>query len=264
MKIPIRISGKLKNSKMKHWFLSFCLTICIPFFCTQMSIYATIVVIAPHPDDGEASCGGLIANAVASGEEVIILTMTGGELGIWGKSMEEARAIRAVEAHNAAAVLGAKVEFFGAVDAALSVDIATTNKLIEILMRIKPRMVLAAWPMDVHPDHQAAGLLAWRAFQDKRLTFDLYFFETSNSPHTKTFQFVPTDYVDITDVIKKKQEAACQHKSQHADEWIGMYENIARVHGYEADVDFAEAYIKAQNSSGFGGRSGVTGKLLGK
>lgn len=231
-------------------------------FCGEISKHQIIVVITPHPDDAEASCGGLIVNSVIAGDSVIILTMTGGELGIWGKSEEEARAIRTVEAQNAARVLGASVEFFGAIDASLAVDSASTNKLIQILLRINPDIVLAPLPLDVHSDHQASGLLAWRVFMDRRFTFDLYFYETSNSPHTKTFQFFPTDYVDITDVIKQKQEALYQQKSQGPEDWWGMYEHMAIVHGYEADVPYAEAYIKARNFSGMGGRPGVVGKIF--
>jgi len=223
-----------------------------------------IVVITPHPDDAEASCGGLIANSVTAGDSVIILTMTGGELGIWGKSKAEARAIRENEARNAAAVLGASVIFFGAIDASLSVDSASSVKLTKILQQINPDVVLSPWPLDVHSDHQASGLIAWRVYLEKQFSFDLYFYETSNSPHTKSFQFFPTDYVDITDVIKKKQEALYQQKSQNPAEWWGMYEHMAIVHGYEADVPFAEAYIKARTFSGMGGRAGATVKTLKK
>jgi LmbE family N-acetylglucosaminyl deacetylase len=230
-------------------------------FSAEKVHHRTIVVIAPHPDDAEASCGGLIANSVSAGD---ILTMTGGELGIWGKSKEEARAIRAIEARNAAAVLGASVVFFGAIDASLAVDSSSTQHLIEMLLPMNPDVVLAPWPLDVHSDHQASGLLAWRVFLNKQFTFDLYFYETSNSPHTKTFQFVPTDYIDITDVIKKKQEALYKQKSQGPADWWGMYEQMAIVHGYETDVPYAEAYIKARSFSGMGGRQGVTGKTLNK
>lgn len=231
-------------------------------YCGEISKRQTIVVITPHPDDAEASCGGLIANSVIKGDTVVILTMTGGELGIWGKNKEEVRVIRTVEARNAAAVLGASVEFFGAIDASLAVDSTSTRKLTEILLRINPDVVLAPWPLDVHSDHQASGLLAWRVYLDRRFTFDLYFYETSNSPHTKTFQFFPTDYVDITDVIKKKQEALYQQKSQGPADWWGMYEHMAIVNGYAADVTYAEAYIKARTFSGMGGRTGETGKTL--
>ncbi|MGZ3820981.1 MAG: PIG-L deacetylase family protein [Mucilaginibacter sp.] len=224
----------------------------------------TIVVITPHPDDAEASCGGLIANSVAAGYKVVIITMTGGEYGIGGKTTEEARTIRMAEAKNAASVLHAKVEFFGGIDAFLAVDTANSEKLAKILLRLNPSIVLAPWPLDVHPDHQATGLLAWRVFQDKRFSFDLFFYETTNNPHTKTFDFVPTDYVEITDQMAIKKEATYQHKSQNPAEWYGMYEILATVRGYEADVPYAEAYIKAQNSSGIGGRRNTAGKLLTK
>ncbi|HVM87310.1 MAG TPA: PIG-L deacetylase family protein [Puia sp.] len=232
----------------------------VGFVLTSQSLYAqkTIVVITPHPDDAEASCGGLIANAIAEKNKVIIITMTGGELGIAGKSKEEAHAIRTVEAKNAAAVLGAKIEFFGAIDASLAVDFANTSRLTEMLLLWKPSVVLAPWPLDVHVDHQATGLLAWRVFQDKQLSFDLFFYETINEPHTKTFDFSPTDYVDISNVIEKKKRALLQHKSQEPERWWGMYQTLATVRGYEADVPYAEAYIHAQNSSGMGGRSAKT------
>jgi LmbE family N-acetylglucosaminyl deacetylase len=185
-------------------------------------------------------------------------------LGIGGKTKEEARLIRTAEARNAGTILNATIEFFGAIDASLAVDSVNTVKLCETLLRLKPSVVLAPWPMDVHADHQATGLLAWRVFQDQRLSFNLFFYETTNSPHTKTFGFVPTDYVDITSQMAKKKEATYQHKSQHPEEWYGMYETLATVRGYEADVPFAEAYIRAQNSSGMGGRSNKANKTLSK
>ncbi|MBI3139885.1 MAG: hypothetical protein HYZ15_15005 [Sphingobacteriales bacterium] len=41
-----------------------------------------------------------------------------------------------------------------------------------------------------------------------------------------------------------------------------MYETLATVRGYEADMPYAEAYIRALNSSGMGGRSNTIKKLL--
>ena len=231
-------------------------------FYGEKSISQILVVIAPHPDDAEASCGGLIANSVDAGDTVIILTMTTGEIGIGGKTQAEARTIRTAEAQKAAAVNGASVQFFGGIDGSLAADTANTRKLAEMLLKINPDVVTTSWPLDVHPDHQATGLLAWRVFLDQRFTFDLYFYETTNSPHTKTFQFFPTDYIDITQVINKKEEALHQHQSQGTRDWWNMYETLAVVRGYEADVPYAEAYLKARNYSGIGGRPGVTGKTF--
>lgn len=227
-----------------------------------MASGGTIVVMAPHPDDAEASCGGLIVNAVAVGDTVFILTMTGGELGIWGKTPAEARAIRQIEAQDAARALGVRVLFFGGMDGSLPVDTASAARLRSILVGLHPSIVLAPWPLDVHPDHQATGLLAWRAFHDRVFDFDLFFYETSNSPHTKSEQFVPTDYVDISKVIAAKHEALAKQASQNPEEWWPMYEQMARVHGYAADVPYAEAYIRVRTSSGMGGRPGRTGLTL--
>jgi len=247
---------------MKKFLVILVITFLGVSYCQESTNRQIIVVITPHPDDAEASCGGLIANSVSAGDSVIILTMTGGELGIWGKSEDEARAIRIKEAKNAAAVLGASVQFFGGIDGSLPVDTASTHRLTEMLLKMKPDIVLAPWPLDVHSDHQATGILAWRVYLDRRFKFDLYFYETSNSPHTKSFEFFPTDYVDITDVIEKKQKALYQHKSQNPSEWWNMYVNMATVNGYEADVTYAEAYVKARTYSGMGGRPGVVSKTL--
>ncbi len=223
---------------------------------------ALVVVIAPHPDDGEASCGGLIANTVAAGESVVVLTMTGGELAVYGKHGAGARAVREDEARRASARLGARTEFFGEPDGALTVTAATTAHLREVLGRLRPRLVTAPWPLDVHADHQATGLLAWRVFQDRSLDFELYFYDTSNSPHTVSFGFVPTDYVDVTEVFAAKREAVLEHRSQGPQDWFGMYEIMATQRGYESDVRYAEAYVRARNSSGMGGRAAGTPRVL--
>ncbi len=227
------------------------------------SASALLVVIAPHPDDAEASCGGLIANTVAAGESVVTVTMTGGELAVYGKSHAEARGIREQEARDAASVLGARVVFFGSMDGALVADAANTERLRALLADLHPRIVTAPWPLDVHPDHQAAGVLAWRVFQDQRADFDLYFYETSNSPHTVSFGFVPTDYVDVTNVFERKRQATMRHRTQGPADWFGMYVQMATQRGYESDVPFAEAYVHARNSSGLGGRAGTTPRTLG-
>lgn len=223
---------------------------------------ATLVVLAPHPDDGEASCGGLIANTAAAGESVVVVCMTGGELAVYGKPHDQARAVRTEEARRAAAALGAGSLMFGGLDGSLAVDAATTARLRELLLRLRPRAVAAPWPLDVHPDHQATGVLAWRVSMDRALDFDLYFYETTNSPHTMSSGFVPTDYVDITAVLDRKRAATLQHASQGPADWFGMYVDLARVRGFEADVPYAEGYVRARNGSGLGGRSGAVGRTL--
>jgi N-acetylglucosamine malate deacetylase 1 len=231
-------------------------------FCLSVKAQKVVVVITPHPDDAEASCGGYIANAVTAGDKVVILTMTGGEYGIQGKSPMDAKKIREQEAKNGASILKTKIEFFGSSDAFLPVDTITVRKLTAIIQRLHPDIVLAPWPLDVHNDHQSSGLLAWRVFQDKEFSFKLFFYETINEPHTKSFAFVPTDYVDISDVFDVKEKAVLAHVSQNPSAWYNQYITLAAVRGYEADVKYAEAYIEAKNSSCMGGRENKVSKTL--
>ena len=239
----------------------------IIFFLLSVTVLAgsgqnKVLVITPHPDDAEASCGGYIANATSAGDTVIILTMTGGEYGIGGKAPAEAAAIRKNEAINGAAILHAKVEFFGASDAFLFVDTTSSARLATVIEKIHPSIVLAPWPLDVHNDHQATGMLAWRVFQDRRFSFRLFFYETLNEPHTTSFAFRPTVYVDITNVSDTKKKAVMAHVSQNPAGWYNMYEVMAIFRGYEADVKMAEGYIEATNSSGMGGRENKVQKTL--
>jgi LmbE family N-acetylglucosaminyl deacetylase len=222
----------------------------------------TLVVLTPHPDDAEASCGGLVANSVAAGDRVVIVTLTGGELGVSGKTPAEARALRTAEALRAATELGASLRWFGAIDGSLVADGDAVAKLLVLLRELKPDVVLAPWPLDVHPDHQATGMLAWRAFQDLQSRYALYFYETSNAPHTMSARFAPDTWVDISTVMAAKRRAVMQHASQSPASWFGTYETIAKFRGLEADVPLAEGYLRARNSSGFGGRAGHTGKTL--
>ncbi|MBP1637767.1 MAG: family deacetylase [Bacteroidetes bacterium] len=224
------------------------------FFFILLRANATLVVIAPHPDDAESSCGGLIANTTARGERVVILTMTGGEIGLSGKTIQETYDIRKKEAERGAKILDAELLYFGGMDGSLAVDNANTEKLKKVLESINPDVVVAPWMLDVHPDHQATSVLAWRIFMDKALHFQLYFYETANEPHTKSIQFYPTNYVNISKVLEVKKKAVLQHQCQGADQWYKQYEIMATFRGYEADVNAAEAYVKAQNSSGMGGR----------
>jgi LmbE family N-acetylglucosaminyl deacetylase len=215
---------------------------------------ATLVVLAPHPDDGEASCGGLIANAAAAGHEVVVLTMTGGELGVQDKGAQETRLLRTVEAREAASQLGARAGW-------------RRRRLAQVAQRRRsgsptpwsgPPCRGSPRPLDVHADHQAMGLSPGVSSRIRTASSS-----TSTRRRTRrTRRPSSPRLVDITEMLKKKVEAASRHRSQNAAEWMEMYVTLARVRGWDADVPYAEAYVKARNSSGLGGRSEPAGRLL--
>jgi len=119
-----------------------------------------VVAIGAHPDDVEASCGGLLAKLVARGHQVAVCDLTRGELGSNGSP--EARA---VEAAAAARVLGITTRVGldlpdGGLDGR---DPAQTTAVVRMLRELRPRLVVAPQARARHPDHVEAARLVRRA-----------------------------------------------------------------------------------------------------
>jgi LmbE family N-acetylglucosaminyl deacetylase len=154
-----------------------------------------VVCVGAHPDDPESGCGGTLARYAAAGHRVTVIYLTRGEAGIAGKSHDEAATIRTAEAEEACKVLGAKVVFAGQIDGATEVNAERAQALQKLVTTEEPDVVFTHWPIDTHPDHQAAGLLTLRAYLRAPKRFALYFFEVNSG--SQTLGFVPAAYVDI-------------------------------------------------------------------
>ena len=111
-----------------------------------------------------------------------------------------------------------------------------------MLLADPPDIVLTHWPLDTHPDHQAAGLLAFRASQESGGRFPLYFFEVDYGYQTMGFQ--PSDYVDITSAREKKKAALFAHRSQDGEAiYREHHEIMENFRGRESGVTAAEAFV---------------------
>src|SRR5262249_29260055 len=153
-----------------------------------------VVCVGAHPDDPESGCGGTLARYAAAGHQVAVVYLTRGEAGIQGKSHDEAAAIRTREAEAACKILGAKPLFAGQIDGATEVNRERAQALQKLLAEEGPDVVFTHWPIDTHPDHQAASLLTFRAYLALGRRFPLYYFEVNSG--SQTMGFVPTAYVD--------------------------------------------------------------------
>ena len=118
-----------------------------------------ILVLAAHPDDAELGCGGTIAAQVAKGHKVGIVDLTQGEMGTRGTPTQ-----RLEESAKAANILGlAARENMGFSDVFFKDDEAHQLKLIEIIRKYQPEIVLANAVSDRHPDHGKGASLATHA-----------------------------------------------------------------------------------------------------
>jgi LmbE family N-acetylglucosaminyl deacetylase len=201
-----------------------------------------VVCVGAHPDDPESGCGGTLARYSESGHRVTIVYLTRGEAGIRGKSHEESAAIRTAEVQAACAILGAKPVFAGQIDGATEINRDRADAFAALLAAQQPDLVFTHWPIDTHPDHQAAGILTIRAHLSARGRFPVYFFEVDSG--YQTMGFMPTAYVDITSVREKKKAALFAHRSQNGEEiYRKHHEIMENFRGRELGGGAAEAFV---------------------
>jgi LmbE family N-acetylglucosaminyl deacetylase len=217
-----------------------------------------VACVGAHPDDPESGCGGTLARYAAAGHKVTVIYLTRGEAGIRGKSHDEAAAIRTGEAEAACKVLGARAVFAGQIDGATEVNRERAQALLKLLAEEGPDVVFTHWPIDTHPDHQAASLLTLRAYLASGKRYPLYFFEVNSG--SQTLGFVPTAYVDVTVTREKKKQALFAHRSQNGEEIYARHHGpMETFRGRELGVAAAEAFAQLARDSRGGRLPGLSG-----
>ncbi len=116
------------------------------------------VVVTPHPDDETLGCGGLIADLVARGAEVIVVAVTDGEASHPGHAT--IRAQRRAEQDEALHDLGVlrPAHRLMLPDGSVSAGDALRSALASVVR--EGDVVVAPWELDGHCDHDACGAVA--------------------------------------------------------------------------------------------------------
>src|SRR5512140_219874 len=107
-----------------------------------------ILAIHAHPDDVEFQAGGTLALLASQGHHITIVSMTPGDCGSAEHSPEEIAAIRRAEAARSATLIGASCLCLELGDLAVFNDDPARRKVVEVLRRVRPDLVLAASPID--------------------------------------------------------------------------------------------------------------------
>src|SRR5438309_179189 len=118
-----------------------------------------VLAIGVHPDDVELGCSGTLINEVKRGKQVGIVDLTEGELGTRG-TVED----RYKEAADAAKIIGAAArENLKMRDGFFKNDEEHQLKVIQVLRKYQPEIVITNVVEDRHPDHGRAGNLVYDA-----------------------------------------------------------------------------------------------------
>lgn len=198
-----------------------------------------VLAIGAHPDDVEIACGGTVLNVTRAGGSVALVDLTAGELATNGTPDE-----RSKEAADASRVLGlAARENLGLPDGGLHDDDAQRAAVAAAIRRYRPRILLAPYHDDDHPDHAAAGRLAIaanflagvggfdRGASERHRAGAIFFYMMHQ-------RFTPDLIIDVSDVYDEKLRSIECYRSQLASEGAEKT-NIA-------SADFLER-IRARN-----------------
>lgn len=220
-----------------------------------------ILAFGVHPDDVELGCSGTILAALAEGKRVGVVDLTQGELGTRGTAET-----RKQEAAAAAAIMGITVrENLGMADGFFQNDEAHQRKVIEVIRKYQPEIVLANAPEDRHPDHGRSAKLV----SDAAFLAGLRKIETKQNGElqeawrpTYVFHYIqdrfiqPSFVVDITTHMNKKIEAILAYTTQFnstggnepqtyisTPQFLETVKARAMMLGKRIGVGYAEGYI---------------------
>ena len=176
-----------------------------------------ILAIGAHPDDVELGCGGTLAKEISLGKKVGIIDLTKGELGTRGTDLT-----RKEEATNAAEILGITIrENLDLGDGFFTNEKEAQFKVIEMIRKYQPDVILSNAPSDRHPDHAKGSELVNNAI----FLSGLPKIENGLAPwrpkkHFHYIQWLPLEpnfVVDITGFLDKKVESCLAYKTQFFD-----------------------------------------------
>ncbi len=112
-----------------------------------------ILAVGVHPDDVELSCSGTLLHHISLGKKVGLLDLTRGELGTRGNAD-----IRDQEALNASKLMGAEFRInLSLPDGFFTYNKTDMLKVIRVIRKHQPEIVLANALDDRHPDHGRAA-----------------------------------------------------------------------------------------------------------
>lgn len=231
-----------------------------------MSTKTRILAIHAHPDDVEILAGGSLALLAAAGHSIAIVTMTPGDCGSADLSAEEIAAQRRTEAASAAHCIGAEYRCAEFRDLAIFNDDTSRRRIVEIVRRYKPNLVLTSSPIDYMCDHEATSALVRDAcFAAPARNYNtrdlqpaqplaaiphLYFMDPIGGVDRDGAPVAADFYVDVSGVFEKKTAMLARHKSQREwllkhhgiDDYLAMMERWTREIGQRAGMEMAEGF----------------------
>ena len=223
----------------------------------------TVLAVGAHPDDVEIFAAGTLALLYEKGWNIVIATMTAGDLGSVIHDREAISKIRKKEAMQAAKLFDAAYFCLENDDIFILYDRPTILKSITLVRKVRPDIVLTMSPQDYMVDHEITSQLVrtacFSASMSQLKTREgkpleqipfLYYCDPMEGKSILGEDIKPSTYVDISPVMSLKADMLKCHKSQRewlkkqhgVDDYILSMQNFSAARGNEIGVPYAEGF----------------------
>lgn len=219
-----------------------------------------ILAFGAHPDDVELSCSGTLVKMKKLGKRIGIIDLTKGELGTRGTAQT-----RESEAEESSQILDLDVrENLDLGDGWFTIDQTTILKVIQVIRKYRPSIVLANAINDRHTDHSKGAELVKQAVflagLSKIETHDNGVAQENWRPnhlfHYVQYYHIRPDFViDITNEFDTKMRSVRAYKTQFynpesteegtlisSKKFLSYIESRAREFGSAIEKEFGEGF----------------------
>ena len=198
----------------------------------------TVLVLAPHTDDGELGMGGTIHKLIKLGKKVVYVAFSTASKSLPAGLPKDTLKI---EVRNATSRLGVQAENLIIYDYEVRELNYARQQILEALINLRrelhPDMVFIPSPHDVHQDHLTIAQEAIRAFKNTTLLgYELIW----NNLTFNTQCFVPLTEEDL----QAKHNALSEYHSQAGRGYMSeeFVRSLAITRGTQASVPLAEVF----------------------
>ncbi len=201
--------------------------------------------------------GGTLAKFAAQGHRVTMVHVANGDKGHKVIPSHELIAIREEEARRAGALIGAEVISLDKPDLSVRSDDPELIKILtEIIRKTKPDLIITHPRDDYMKDHMEVSMAVFDAsfsasvpyYETESPAYDqivpIYYMDTLSG-----MNFIPTEYVDISDFIDVKLQMNACHDSQirwlrehDRIDFLDFVKTVSKFRGYQCGVAYAEGF----------------------
>ena len=200
------------------------------------------LVFAPHADDETFGMGGSLLKASKQGVETHVIVLTDGAL---GGERDDLVQIRQHEAEAAAQLLGlTSLACWTEPDRELEHSERLADRIAASISRLAPASVFFPGPMEIHPDHRAAGFAVWAGLQQ-------VYQENVIRPLAIAYEISvqnPINFcIDITDEMAGKEAVMGVYASQNSENnypELVIALNKTRTLSLAPKVSYAEGFFQ--------------------